>query len=94
MIGFALIRRRRVNAWLAERLVWTGLWRQREESPGSWAAFGQWCAELSDQEQMSVAASGQLLEQRGPKLGFLHSNGVHVSKHGHLCELRTQPCPD
>lgn len=46
--------------------------------------FGQWWAELSEQEQISVAASVQLLEQRGPNLGFPHSSGVRGSKHGHL----------
>lgn len=52
--------------------------------------FGQWWVELSEQEQISVAASVQLLEQRGPNLGFPHSSGVRGSKHGHLRELRTQ----
>ena len=53
-------------------------------------AFGQWWAGLSEQEQISVAASVQLLEDRGPSLGFPHSSGINGSKHGHMRELRTQ----
>lgn len=52
--------------------------------------FGQWWAELSEQEQISVAASVQLLEERGPSLGFPHSSGINGSKHSHMRELRTQ----
>jgi hypothetical protein len=52
--------------------------------------FGQWWSGLSEQEQISVAASVQLLEERGPSLGFPHSSGIHGSKHGHMRELRTQ----
>lgn len=52
--------------------------------------FGQWWAELSQDEQESVAASVRLLEERGPTLGFPHSSGIHGSKHGHMRELRTQ----
>jgi len=53
-------------------------------------AFGRWWAGLSEQEQISVAASVQLLEERGPSLGFPHSSGINGSKHGHMRELRTQ----
>ena len=53
-------------------------------------AFGQWWAGLSDQEQISLAASVQLLEERGPSLGFPHSSGINGSKHHHMRELRTQ----
>ena len=52
--------------------------------------FGQWWAELSQDEQESVAASVRLLEERGSTLGFPHSSGIHGSKHGHMRELRTQ----
>ena len=52
--------------------------------------FGQWWAELSQDEQESVAASVRLLEDRGPTLGFPPSSGIHGSKHGHMRELRTQ----
>ena len=52
--------------------------------------FGQWWAELSQDEQESVAALVRLLEERRPTLGFPHSSGIHGSKHGHMRELRTQ----
>lgn len=52
--------------------------------------FGDWWAGLSEDEQISIAASVQLLEERGPNLGFPHSSGIQGSKHGHLRELRTQ----
>jgi hypothetical protein len=56
--------------------------------------FGQWWSGLSEQEQISVAASVHLLEERGPSLGFPHSSGIHGSKHGHMRELRTQHLAD
>ena len=37
-----------------------------------------------------MTASVQLLEERGPNLGFPHSSGIHSSKHSHMRELRTQ----
>ncbi|PQA82969.1 addiction module toxin RelE [Limnohabitans sp. TS-CS-82] len=52
--------------------------------------FGAWWALLSEDEQVSVAASVALLEVRGPQLGFPHTSAVKGSKHGHLRELRTQ----
>jgi hypothetical protein len=52
--------------------------------------FGDWWSRLTDDEQVSLAASVHLLEERGPNLGFPHSSGVHGSKHGHMRELRTQ----
>jgi hypothetical protein len=52
--------------------------------------FGHWWAGLSEEEQISVAASVKLLEERGPSLGYPHSSGIHGSKHGHMRELRTQ----
>ena len=52
--------------------------------------FGDWWAGLSEEEQVSLAASVQLLEERGPKLGFPHSSGINGSKHSHMRELRTQ----
>ena len=39
---------------------------------------------------MSLAASVQLLEARGPSLGHPHSSGIRGSRHGHMRELRTQ----
>jgi hypothetical protein len=52
--------------------------------------FGDWWQSLTEVEQESLAASVQLLEQRGPALGYPHSSGINGSKHGHLRELRTQ----
>ncbi len=39
--------------------------------------FGMWWSSLSEDEQVSLAASVQLLEERGPTLGFPHSNGIN-----------------
>ena len=52
--------------------------------------FGDWWGTLSEAEQESLAASVQLLEERGPNLGFPHSSGINGSKHSHMRELRTQ----
>jgi hypothetical protein len=52
--------------------------------------FETWWLSLSESEQESLAASVQLLEARGPSLGFPHSSGINGSKHGRMRELRTQ----
>jgi len=52
--------------------------------------FGQWWSSLSEAEQESIAASVQLLEARGPNLGYPHSSGISGSSHSHMRELRTQ----
>lgn len=52
--------------------------------------FGEWWANLSEDEQESLAASVRLLEERGPTLGFPHSSGINRSKRSHMRELRTQ----
>jgi hypothetical protein len=52
--------------------------------------FEQWWSQLSEDEQISVAASVTLLEQLGPHLGFPHSSGINGSKFSHMRELRTQ----
>ncbi|WP_448363831.1 type II toxin-antitoxin system RelE/ParE family toxin [Fluviibacter sp.] len=52
--------------------------------------FGDWWSGLSEEEQVSLAASVELLEERGPNLGFPHSSGINGSKHTHMRELRTQ----
>ena len=52
--------------------------------------FGDWWNSLCEDEQVSVAASVQLLEERGPSLGYPHSSGIYGSRHGHMRELRTQ----
>ncbi len=52
--------------------------------------FGEWWETLLEDEQESIAASVQLLEARGPMLGFPHSSGVNGSKYDHMRELRIQ----
>ena len=52
--------------------------------------FEEWWLTLTEEEQISVAATVQLLEKRGPQLPFPHSSGINGSKHTHLRELRTQ----
>lgn len=52
--------------------------------------FGEWWQSLTEAEQESLAASVQLLEQRGPALRHPHSSGINGSKHSHMRELRTQ----
>ena len=52
--------------------------------------FADWWGSLTEEEQVSLAASVQLLEERGPALGYPHSTGIHGSRHGHMRELRTQ----
>ena len=52
--------------------------------------FGAWWQGLTEAEQVSVAASVTLLEERGPQLGHPHSSLVHGTKVGHMRELRTQ----
>jgi hypothetical protein len=52
--------------------------------------FGEWWQSLTVEEQVSLAASVQLLEVRGPQLGFPHSSAINGSRHGHMRELRTQ----
>lgn len=52
--------------------------------------FEGWWTNLSQDEQESIAASVELLEQRGPTLPFPHSSGINGSRHGHMRELRIQ----
>jgi len=52
--------------------------------------FEKWWNGLTEAEQVSLAASVQLLEERGPSLGHPHSSGIKGSKYGHMRELRTQ----
>lgn len=52
--------------------------------------FEAWWNELTENEQDSVAAKVQLLEQLGPQLPFPHSSGIQSSRHSHMRELRIQ----
>ena len=56
--------------------------------------FEDWWHELSDDEQVSVAASVELLATRGTALPHPYSSGVESSKHSHMRELRIQHCGD
>lgn len=52
--------------------------------------FESWWNTLTEGEQVSIAASVQLLETLGTNLPFPHSSGIQQSRHGHMRELRTQ----
>jgi hypothetical protein len=52
--------------------------------------FEIWWSGLTEAEQVSVAASVELLEDLGPKLGYPHTSGINGSRHPHMRELRTQ----
>lgn len=52
--------------------------------------FEVWWNTLSEDEQVSIDASVQLLEERGPQLPFPHSSSINGSRHSHMRELRTQ----
>lgn len=52
--------------------------------------FGSWWEDLSEAEQIDVAAVVSLLEQIGPSLHFPYSSGIQNSRHSHMRELRIQ----
>lgn len=52
--------------------------------------FGNWWEDLTEDEQVSIAAVVGLLEKEGPKLPHPYSSGITTSKHGHMRELRIQ----
>lgn len=52
--------------------------------------FGAWWETLDEREQESIDAAVQLLEARGPQLGFPHTSGISQSRHSHMRELRIQ----
>jgi hypothetical protein len=52
--------------------------------------FSQWYDGLDDEEQASVIAVVDLLEEHGPALRFPHSSDVGSSRHGRMRELRIQ----
>lgn len=72
-----------------------GIFHASYTSPMSWEVehtdeFEEWWNGLTEDQQVSLAASVGLLEERGPNLGFPHSSGVNSSRYGHMRELRTQ----
>ena len=52
--------------------------------------FELWWNDLTAEEQVSVDAYVQLLEQKGPQLRHPYSSGVRQSRHTHMRELRVQ----
>jgi hypothetical protein len=52
--------------------------------------FGDWWDTLSEHEQDDVAATVELLADKGPRLPFPYSSGIEGSKHSHMRELRIQ----
>ena len=52
--------------------------------------FEVWWATLTEEEQESVSAYVEMLEERGPQLPYPYSSGVRGSRHGHMRELRIQ----
>jgi len=52
--------------------------------------FEAWWEQLTEGDQIALAATVELLEALGPKLGFPHSSGINGSRHSHMRELRTQ----
>lgn len=52
--------------------------------------FEGWWESLSEEEQISIAASVGLLEHMGPQLKYPHSSGIEGSKYEHMRELRVQ----
>ncbi|HEX8454726.1 MAG TPA: type II toxin-antitoxin system RelE/ParE family toxin [Longimicrobium sp.] len=52
--------------------------------------FAAWFEALSPAEKEDVVASVDLLESRGPYLGFPHTSGIRGSRHSHMRELRIQ----
>ncbi len=52
--------------------------------------LGAWWETLNEREQESIDASVQLLEARGPQLGFPHTSGISQSRYAHMRELRVQ----
>lgn len=52
--------------------------------------FELWWRTLSEQEQIDLVASVELLEQIGPQLGRPYADTIKGSKHTNMKELRTQ----
>ena len=52
--------------------------------------FREWWDTLSEEQQEDLAATVELLMERGPTLPYPHSSGIVTSRHSHMRELRTQ----
>jgi hypothetical protein len=56
--------------------------------------FGEWWEGLTEEEQESVDAGVELLEDYGPGLSFPYSSGIIGSKYSRMRELRIQYAGD
>jgi hypothetical protein len=63
---------------------------QREWDVEYTTAFFEWWDGLSAEEQVSVGAVVDRLQERGVRLGYPLSSRVSTSRHPHLRELRVQ----
>ena len=52
--------------------------------------FRDWWDTLSEEQQVDLAATVELLMERGPTLPYPYSSGIVTSRHSHMRELRTQ----
>jgi hypothetical protein len=52
--------------------------------------FGRWWKTLTEQEQIDLVASVELIERFGPQLPRPHADTIKGSKHSNMKELRTQ----
>lgn len=52
--------------------------------------FEVWWDGLNEDEQVSVKAHVDLLEEKGAMLPYPYSSGVEMSRHSHMRELRIQ----
>jgi hypothetical protein len=52
--------------------------------------FGRWWKTLTEQEQIGLVASIELLERFGPQLPRPHADTIKRSRHSNMKELRTQ----
>jgi hypothetical protein len=52
--------------------------------------FREWYEPLTEAEQLSVGRVVELLEEKGPSLGFPYSSGIQGSRYDHMRELRIQ----
>ena len=52
--------------------------------------FREWWDTLSEEQQEDLAATVELLIERGPTLPYPYSSGIVTSRHSHMRELRTQ----
>ena len=52
--------------------------------------FGDWYAQLTEEDQDAVTGRVELLEERGPGLGRPSVDNVHQSRHPNMKELRAE----